>query len=551
MCAVQIDVINRNGAEVSTVLLNSRQNVEDSEWARLIPGDAPASHRPGKKPSQSVKPFVLDNEAALVSENAGTSAENALRLLVPAPLRRRTGAQWLRSMAADCVMVVLSWLIVGAMLVPLRLLFPRVYGFAYAAGAPVSLLGIALLHASLITLMGYTEGLHAEELDLQAQARILAKSVLWATAVLCFAYGLQGAPWTIGGLFCVAGVLDFGALWAWRRWSDERGRDARGRGDARNVLIVGAGRVGRRVASYVEQHPATRRKVCGFLDDQSPLGSGVIGRIGDLARVARQRFVDEVILADPQNCDVTRRIVDAARRLRLDVEIVPDLFGCRPVEEQLARVGGTPVICLHAERLPAAGLVLKRLVDVFGACLALAVLSPLLAAIAILVKLDSRGAVLYSAQRAGRKGRSFRCHKFRTMVSNADELKDPLRLGNERSGPFFKMAADPRITRVGRYLRRYSLDELPQLWNVVKGEMSLVGPRPHPLDDFAGYEIGHLGRLDVTPGITGLWQVTARRDPSFRRGIELDREYIRTWSLSLDLQILLRTFRAVVCGSGE
>jgi lipopolysaccharide/colanic/teichoic acid biosynthesis glycosyltransferase len=190
-------------------------------------------------------------------------------------------------------------------------------------------------------------------------------------------------------------------------------------------------------------------------------------------------------------------------------------------------------------------------VDVFGACLALAVLSPLLAAIAILVKLDSRGAVLYSAQRAGRKGRSFRCHKFRTMVSNADELKDPLRLGNERSGPFFKMAADPRITRVGRYLRRYSLDELPQLWNVVKGEMSLVGPRPHPLDDFAGYEIGHLGRLDVTPGITGLWQVTARRDPSFRRGIELDREYIRTWSLSLDLQILLRTFRAVVCGSGE
>ena len=137
------------------------------------------------------------------------------------------------------------------------------------------------------------------------------------------------------------------------------------------------------------------------------------------------------------------------------------------------------------------------------------------------------------------------------MVSNADELKSRLRLENERSGPFFKMASDPRITRVGHYLRRFSLDELPQLWNVVKGEMSLVGPRPHPLDDFAGYEIEDLGRLDVTPGITGLWQVTARRDPSFRRGIELDREYIRTWSLGLDLRILLKTFRAVVCGSGE
>jgi lipopolysaccharide/colanic/teichoic acid biosynthesis glycosyltransferase len=137
------------------------------------------------------------------------------------------------------------------------------------------------------------------------------------------------------------------------------------------------------------------------------------------------------------------------------------------------------------------------------------------------------------------------------MVSNADELKSSLRRINERSGPTFKISGDPRITRVGRYLRRYSLDELPQLWNVLKGEMSLVGPRPHPLDDVAAYEIEHLSRLDVTPGITGLWQVTARRDPCFERGIELDREYIRTWSLGLDIQVLLRTFLAVFRGSGE
>jgi lipopolysaccharide/colanic/teichoic acid biosynthesis glycosyltransferase len=110
---------------------------------------------------------------------------------------------------------------------------------------------------------------------------------------------------------------------------------------------------------------------------------------------------------------------------------------------------------------------------------------------------------------------------------------------------------DPRVTRLGRVLRRYSLDELPQLWNVLRGEMSLVGPRPHPLDDFAAYEIEHLARLDVTPGITGLWQVTARRDPSFERGMELDREYIRTWSLKTDLRILLKTFQAVVRGSGD
>ena len=210
-----------------------------------------------------------------------------------------------------------------------------------------------------------------------------------------------------------------------------------------------------------------------------------------------------------------------------------------------------PVICLHAERLPAAGLVLKRIVDVVGAGLVLTLLSPLLAMIAGLVKLDSRGSVFYRAERAGRKGRRFRCWKFRTMVSDAEALKETLRQNNQRSGPFFKIADDPRITRVGRLLRRYSLDELPQLWNVVKGDMSLVGPRPHPLDDVAGYEIEHLARLDVTPGITGLWQVTARRDPSFQRGMELDREYIRTWSLRSDVRILLRTFLAVMQGSGD
>jgi lipopolysaccharide/colanic/teichoic acid biosynthesis glycosyltransferase len=137
------------------------------------------------------------------------------------------------------------------------------------------------------------------------------------------------------------------------------------------------------------------------------------------------------------------------------------------------------------------------------------------------------------------------------MVCNADELKGALRQDNERSGPIFKIAGDPRITRLGRYLRRYSLDELPQLWNVVTGEMSLVGPRPHPVDDVAGYAIEHLARLDMTPGVTGLWQVTARRDPCFQRGMELDREYIRTWSLGLDLRIVLKTFLAVLHGSGD
>ena len=196
-------------------------------------------------------------------------------------------------------------------------------------------------------------------------------------------------------------------------------------------------------------------------------------------------------------------------------------------------------------------LALKRMLDVTGAATALIVLLPALALIALLIKLDSPGPIFYCAYRAGRKGRLFRCCKFRTMVPNADDLKACLRHQNERHGPFFKIARDPRITRLGGYLRRYSLDELPQLWNVLKGEMSLVGPRPHPADDVAGYKAEHHARLTVTPGITGLWQVTARRDPSFRRGLELDLEYIRNWSLGLDFRILLRTLLEVVSGSGE
>jgi lipopolysaccharide/colanic/teichoic acid biosynthesis glycosyltransferase len=182
---------------------------------------------------------------------------------------------------------------------------------------------------------------------------------------------------------------------------------------------------------------------------------------------------------------------------------------------------------------------------------ALILLLPALLVIAILIKLESAGPVLYKGTRAGRKGTPFRCYKFRTMVENADKLKEGLRGQNQRVGPFFKIRCDPRVTRIGEWLRRYSLDELPQLWNVLHGEMSMVGPRPHPLDDVSGYSIEHLHRLDVTPGITGLWQVTARQNPSFETAMKLDIEYIHCWSLRLDLSILLRTAGAVLHGSGE
>jgi exopolysaccharide biosynthesis polyprenyl glycosylphosphotransferase len=351
--------------------------------------------------------------------------------------------------------------------------------------------------------------------------------------------------WARASLAWVARILQSGALltsrWA-RRESSQRG--------TRNVLIVGAGGLGQQLANYLESHPEMGRSVCGFLDDRKLPGKGVLGRTSDLAELARTGFVDEVILAAPHDRALTLRVLRAAQHLRLDVKLAPDLFGCEPMRET-ERIGDIPLISLHEEQLPVAGLLLKRLLDIVGATGVLILLAPIFVLIAILVRLDSPGPALYAAMRAGRKGRPFRCYKFRTMARNADALKEGLREQNQRQGPFFKITDDPRITRVGRVLRRFSLDELPQLLNVLKGEMSLVGPRPHPLDDFSAYAIEHLPRLDVIPGMTGLWQVTARRNPSFQAGMNLDIEYIHRWSLGMDLKILLKTAGAVLRGNGE
>jgi exopolysaccharide biosynthesis polyprenyl glycosylphosphotransferase len=349
----------------------------------------------------------------------------------------------------------------------------------------------------------------------------------------------------------IASALRLGASLV-SRWA-ELGGNERGTGamrGARNVLIVGAGGLGHRLADYLEKHPEMGRSVCGFLDDRKLPGQGVMGRTSDLAQLSRAGFVDEVILAAPHDRDLTLRVLSAARELRLDVKMAPDLFGCEPTRET-ERIGSMPLISLHEERLPVAGLWMKRALDLVGAGAALMLLAPALAVLAILVRLDSPGPVFYTAPRAGRKGRPFRCYKFRTMVRDADALKEGLRERNQKQGPSFKITGDPRITRVGQVLRRYSLDELPQLLNVLKGEMSLVGPRPHPLDDFSAYAIEHLPRLDVIPGMTGLWQVTARQNPSFQAGMNLDIEYIHRWSLGMDLKILLKTAMVVWKGSGE
>jgi exopolysaccharide biosynthesis polyprenyl glycosylphosphotransferase len=206
---------------------------------------------------------------------------------------------------------------------------------------------------------------------------------------------------------------------------------------------------------------------------------------------------------------------------------------------------------LQHEAIPTLGRLAKRVLDLALSAAALLLLWPLMLVIAIAVKLESRGPAIYASLRVGKRGVPFVCYKFRTMVLGANRLRKAVHHLNERRGPFFKIANDPRVTPLGRFLRKYSLDELPQFWNVLKGDMSLVGPRPHPLEDVKQYSAGHEERLEVIPGMTGLWQVTARENPSFETCMQLDVGYIRHWSLWLDCKILLRTFPAVLAGEGQ
>lgn len=206
---------------------------------------------------------------------------------------------------------------------------------------------------------------------------------------------------------------------------------------------------------------------------------------------------------------------------------------------------------LHFEPIPPFGLFLKRTLDLLIALPALIFIIPAWAIIAAAIKLDSAGPVLYRSRRVGKGGRTFTCYKFRSMVANADDTKEHLRQHNQRQGPTFKIKNDPRLTRLGPFLRRYSIDELPQILNVINGDMSIVGPRPHPYDDVVRYRPEYLRRCVVKPGLTCLWQVKARRSPSFEINMDLDMRYIEQWSLLLDLKLIFLTFAAVLRGDGQ
>jgi len=314
------------------------------------------------------------------------------------------------------------------------------------------------------------------------------------------------------------------------------------------ILIVGTGPNSCRLTSRLQRCPDTL--VVGHVDDNSAPGIPVLGGLSDLPAVCAAYEIDRVIIGFPSTSDAV--VLQALRQLEGQVPVseIPRYFELHNWRSEAEELHGLTLMHLPTASLGPSARILKRLIDIALATCALIVASPVLLIIALAITLDSRGPALFRQERIGRAGKPFRICKFRSMTADAWQRRDTVARLNEVDGPLFKMENDPRVTRVGAFIRKTSLDELPQLINVVRGEMSLVGPRPLPTEESDRIDGAALARLDVKPGITGLWQVCGRSELTYADLQHLDSVYVRSWSLMWDIRILAQTPRVVLGRSG-
>jgi exopolysaccharide biosynthesis polyprenyl glycosylphosphotransferase len=325
------------------------------------------------------------------------------------------------------------------------------------------------------------------------------------------------------------------------------------------VLVVGAGERGRTFAQRLEAHPWLGLHIVGFIEADDglaatlPEGWARLGGLDRLEPLLHEMVVDEVAVCVPPTAWDDR--VDAIVRLAEDegkIVRVPLGLADRPfLRGQFEELDGLPIYSIMAGPDRAIAMTVKRLIDVVGAGLGLVFLSPVFALVALDLLLDDGRPVLFAQERIGMHGRRFRMYKFRTMVRGAEAMMSDVLHLNRIVGPGFQLDDDPRVTRRGRMLRKSSLDELPQLWNVLVGDMSIVGPRPAPISEVAAYDVWHRRRLSAKPGITGLAQIEARSYREFDQKANLDLQYIDRWSLGLDFRILIRTVRLLFRTNGR
>ncbi len=327
----------------------------------------------------------------------------------------------------------------------------------------------------------------------------------------------------------------------------------------RNLLLVGTREKLLRFCQVVEEQQDWGLNLLGFIQvTDCPLalefnGHPVLGHIDDIVSICKGYPVDEVIFCLPKSLALhTEKYLRELEELGITVRMLLDFYEVSYAKKEMSLFQELPFLTFHSKSMDAQQIFLKRVIDIAGALVGLGLLAVLFPFLALAIRLDSPGPIFFGQERVGESGRIFRCWKFRSMLVDAEERKQELMVRNEMSGAIFKIKNDPRITRVGKFLRKSSLDEFPQFWNVLRGEMSLVGTRPPTPAEVAEYQNWHRRRISIKPGITGKWQISGRnRIDDFDRIVRLDLDYIDNWSVWLDLQILFRTVVVVFRREGS
>jgi exopolysaccharide biosynthesis polyprenyl glycosylphosphotransferase len=423
-----------------------------------------------------------------------------------------------------------------------------------------ALLGFALIfswHAAFAV-----QGLYVSHRlrPLRLELKEVGRAVLISSVLLLVGANVGNWPTINVRTVVLFGIMSFVLVGTGRFFLRANLRRLRRRGhNVKTLLLVGGGARGRRFAAQINLRQDLGYRVLGYVDNDSNFagvrmeGAPWMGTIEDLPRILTNEVIDEVAIALPIKSQYSQ-IESAVMLLEeqgITTHLLSDLFPQKLARSQSTDLDGLPLVSLHSAPLFSWRTEAKRIFDFVSAALLLMMTAPALVLVAIIIKLDSKGPIFFVQERVGLNKRRFRMLKFRTMQSDAEARMGEIEHLNEKTGPIFKIRNDPRITSVGRWLRRTSIDELPQLVNVLLGDMSIVGPRPLSVRDAVRMEMAwQKRRFSVKPGLTCLWQVSGRSNLSFEQWMQLDLEYIDRWSLGLDASILLRTIPAIVLARG-
>jgi exopolysaccharide biosynthesis polyprenyl glycosylphosphotransferase len=426
---------------------------------------------------------------------------------------------------------------------------------SFSAYQPLAPLLVGVMIAVLLSKGAYRVRLSTEVADeiitVFSAATITVASIVVVTTMLqnfSYSRGVIVYVWLLLIVLLAAGRVSLRRL---QSWSHRHGWGVL------RLLVVGATDVGKMVMQSVMSRPDLGYQLVGFVEQNGGSHGRDFGRFKALGTVDEvpdlfaRRLVDEVIVALPASAhEESLAVLTLCEQHGIGLKLVPDLFEMSLSRVRVDDIAGIPLLDVQERPLRGLEAAVKRAFDILAAGILLCLTAPILAVLAFLIRLESKGPALLRQQRVGLGGHVFWCLKLRTMYPGAEDLQPALVRANEADGPLFKIRNDPRCTRVGRPIRRWSLDELPQLWNVLRGEMSIVGPRPALPLEVEQYTMSQRKRLDVKPGLTGLWQVSGRSDLPFDEMVLMDINYVENWSLAFDVKIVVRTVIAVLSRHG-